>query len=115
MVFLALGIFPPRNFSPIKRFTEKFPAMKFPPGNSQPFHCLSSLDCLSINGGESVHVHPRVWTKNVGISRTAYSFHIYTLVSGRKMLVSPEQLTVFSLNFGNINKVFLKNIFHSKV
>ena len=38
----------------------------------------------------------------------------YTFVSSsqdKKKLISPGRLSVFSWNYGNINKIFIKNIF----
>ena len=53
-------------------------------------NCLSSLNTESINGGR---------------------VHMYILLPGRKILISPGRLRVFSWNFGNIDKIFIKNIF----
>ena len=36
---------------------------------------------------------------------------IHSLLSGRKILISQERLRVLSWNFGNINKIFIQNIF----
>ena len=36
---------------------------------------------------------------------------MYILLPGRKILISPEWLRVFSWNFGNIHKMFVLNIF----
>ena len=70
----------------------KFPTQKIPTYNIRThfINCLSSFNTASING-ERVYM--------------------YIHLPGRKILISPGRFRVFPWNFGNINKIFIKNTF----
>ena len=83
--------FPREKLPPWKISPGKIPTHKFPIWNilTHFINCLSSLNTASINGGR---------------------VYMYILPV-RKILISPGRLRVFSWNFGNSNKIFIKNIF----
>ena len=81
-----------RKLPPGKISLRKIPTQEIPTWNI-PIHFinyLSSLNTSSINRG---------------------AVYMYILLRGRKILISPERLRVFSRNFGDINKIFIQNIF----
>ena len=82
---------PGKNSPPWKISPGKIPTHKIPIWNilTHFINCLSSLNTASINGGR---------------------VYMYILPV-RKILISPGRLRVFSWNFGNSNKIFIKNIF----
>lgn len=76
----------PENFHP-----SKSPLESFHLDYSYQYHCLSSLNTLSINRG-------------------AGRVLIYILLPGPKFLISPEQLGVFSWNFETVLKQCSGNV-----
>ena len=87
-----IGFYGSRKISTHQTPPWKLPPQKIPTWNIRThfINCLSSLNTASINGG---------WV------------YMYILLPGQKFLISAGRFKVFSWNFGNINKIFIKNIF----
>ena len=82
---MVLGKFPPGNFPPIKLPLEKFAPGKYPPGIFPPILLIVFLHLVSF------------------------------LLPGGKILISPELLRVFSLQFLNITHNLLTKFHKEKI